>query len=104
MEAKPLQEERSALILELDKVLVNMRQLIQWGAANQLLTWVVQWCDLFIWSDKPCNEVWKCVDRMFPKGSPQFKCQWTRENCEEMDYVRFKRLDEFWIVLGKIIL
>ena len=54
--------------------------------------------DLFIWSDKPHNEVWKTVDRIFPKWSSQFKYQWAMENYEGKDYVRLKNLDEFLIV------
>ena len=66
------------------------------GDTNQLLIWVVQWLDLFIWSDKPHNEVWNCVDRILPKWIVQFKCQWTRENYEVN--ARFKILDEFLLV------
>ena len=49
---KPLQEEIRVSILEVDKVVMNMRQMIPRGDVNQFLLWDVQWLDLFIWSDK----------------------------------------------------
>ena len=56
----------------------------------------MQWFDSFIWSDKPHDEVWKCVESIFPRWKHHFKGQWTRENCEQKDIVRFKQLSDFW--------
>ena len=39
---KPLEEERRALILELDKVLMSVRYMTQMRDVNQFLGWVVQ--------------------------------------------------------------
>ena len=54
---KPLEVERRALILELDKVLMSVRYMTPRRDANQFLEWVVQYFDLFIWSEKPRTDV-----------------------------------------------
>ena len=64
--------------------------------ANQFLECAVQYFDLFIWNEKPHTYVWKCVERFFLKWRQHFKAQWTRENCEQKDVARFKRLSYFW--------
>ena len=93
---KPLEVERRALILELDKVLMSVRYMQPRRDANQFLEWAVQYFDLFIWSEKPKSDVWKCLARFFPKWRSRFKGQWARENCEQMEAARFKRLSDFW--------
>ena len=93
---KPLEVERRALILELDKVLMSVRYMTPRRDANQFLEWVVQYFDLFIWSEKPKSDVLKCLARFFPKWRSHFKGQWARENCEQMEAARFKRLSDFW--------
>ena len=64
--------------------------------ANQFLSWVVQYFDLFIWSEKPHSDVWKCVERFFPKWKQHFKGEWARENCDQKDVARFKILSDWW--------
>ena len=48
METKTIERRKENLILDLDKVLMNVRQLILRGDINQFFTWVMQWFDLFI--------------------------------------------------------
>ena len=48
LKPKPLEEERRALILELDKVLMSVRYMAPRREVNQFLSWVVQYFDLFI--------------------------------------------------------
>ena len=93
---KPLEEEKRALILELDKVLASMRVMTPRRDANQFLEWVVQHFDLFVWSEKPRTDVWKCLERCFPKFKQHFKGVWARENCDLQDVARFKLLENWW--------
>ena len=64
---KPLEEEKRALILELDKVLASMRVMPPWRDTNQFLERSVQHFDFFAWTEKPRTNVWKCLERCFPK-------------------------------------
>ena len=56
---KPLEVKKRTLILELDKVLTNMRVMTPRRDRNQFLEWVVQHFDLFACSEKPRTDVLK---------------------------------------------
>ena len=61
--------------------------------------WSIHNKETFMWDqacEKSRTDVWKCVARFFLKWRQHFKGHWTRENCEQNDVARFKRLSDFW--------